>query len=346
MTIPTAIKRSSTPVPSQQKGSVGKAGSATAQKVDQALRRSPDAEQIYLFRKPGYKELSTQSPGSGAKKINADTRLFLRDLGIESLFDENPEARAAAEFVALSAQTMKEGEPFEVTPKFRAAVRTLADPSSGAFAAYLRREEKNQFLQEAGFGKNLLQRGKEKLKSDFVKTPFGAYALDDLAQRTNRAIAFGDRNNKSSVTQAPVKEDPLVELDVPGPAFQPVEDAEWRQRSDDWRKGSVKTTPQINAAVTAYVSQTYGGGNPFKGLSAAGQSVSNVLTYVTKGTTEKLAPGGRSTQALNQFNGITFKSRAEALHYLLWNTPFLTKAPATEANRFMKMYNELASAGL
>lgn len=357
MTIPTAIKRSSTPV-SQQQAPVEKKGSSTAQKVDQLLKRNPDAKQAFIFKGAGVKELSTKTPNwfkqtqkGGLDAINGDTRKFFHDLGVESLFHPDPAVREAATFVAQAAginqaaqvtgatQAAGGSGAFELTPKIRAAVRTLADPSSRAFAQYQQREEKDKFLSETGFGKSLVKRAQDKLKSDYVETPLGTYALDDLARRVDTTTARAE----AALVKA---DEPLVALDESAPAFQSMEDTEWRQRSDDWRKGNVKARPEVNAAVSAYASQTYGGENPFEARSSAGQPVSDLLTYITKGTTEKLAKGGRSTQPLNQFDGRTFGSRTEALHYLLWNTPFMVKVPPAEANRFTKMYKEFADKGL
>lgn len=290
-------------------------GSATAQKVDTVLSRNPKATQAFVFKAPGLRELSMVTPNwfkrwqTGMGAINRDTHRFFHKLGVENLFHPDRSVREAATFVAQAAE--KNGsDAFDVTPKLRAAVRTLADPASGAFERYQRREEKDQFLNETGFGNQLTALARQKLAS-------GAASAS-----------------------------PLVGLDGAASTFQPALPHELQDRYDAMRQGRVRSPRELDAAVTAYARQTYGGGNPFKAQSSAGQPVSDLLTFITTGVTDKLAKGGRSIQALNGFHGITFGSRTEALHHLLWNTPFLVRVPPAEANRFMKLYNELAKARL
>ncbi|WP_116957789.1 hypothetical protein [Hydrogenophaga borbori] len=313
MTQPTAIKRSSTPVTAPQVPV--DQGSATAQRVDRVLGRNPQAKQAFVFKLPGFRELSMATPNwfkrcqKGMDAINRDTHRFFHKLGVENLFHPDPTVREAATFVAQIAE--KNGsDAFDVTPKLRAAVRTLADPSSGAFQRFQHREEKDRFLKETGFGNQLTALARQKLAS-------GAASAS-----------------------------PLVELDAVVSAFHPALPHELQERYDAMRQGRVRWSRELDAAVTAYARQTYGGENPFEARSSAGQPVSDLLTFITTGGTEKLAKGGRSIQALNGFDGITFGTRTEALHHLLWNTPFLVRVPPAEANRFMKLYNELANAGL
>lgn len=316
MTRPTAIKRSSTPV-SPPQVPVDK-GSATAQKVDKVLSRNPKATQAFIFKGLGAKVLSTMAPPwfkgkkEGGPIAIGNTQQFFRDLGIESLFHPNPSVREAAELVAKPAVG---SGPYELTPEIRAAVRTLADPSSDALQRYREeRKAKDQFLSDTGFGKNLIRRAQEKLTSGPVTASEGPLAA--------------------------------LDADEPVPAFQPALPHELQKQYDKWRKAQVTAAPELDAAVTAYAHQTYGGGSPFEPRSPAGRSVSNLLTYITTGTEKEVVKGGREIQALNGFHGITFGSRTEALHHLLWNTPFLVRVPPTEANRFMKLYNELAKARL
>ncbi len=233
------------------------------------LSRNPQAKQAFVFKLPGFRELSMATPNwfkrcqKGMDAINRDTHRFFHKLGVENLFHPDPTVREAATFVAQIAE--KNGsDAFDVTPKLRAAVRTLADPSSGAFQRFQRREEKDRFLKETGFGNQLTALARQKLAS-------GAASAS-----------------------------PLVELDAVVSAFHPALPHELQERYDAMRQGRVRWSRELDAAVTAYARQTYGGENPFEARSSAGQPVSDLLTFITTGGTEKLAKGGAFDPSLER----------------------------------------------
>jgi hypothetical protein len=304
-------------------------GSATAKAADKALSKHPQAARVFLHKRFGTKALSFTPPNwlqrkLGGHRIDADTRDFFAQLGLDNLLHPDPGVRRAAACLFLGARP-GQGE-FEVTEGLRLAIKKLANPQDKSFDEY-------------------------QAQNDPPGIHLGALAFEkakELSRTTQPTPTPTQEPEPQAMVITPAKKPDLSEIDgllagvgpAPFAAATPYKLEEHYKRLT--RNHDAHTGPFSDADAVKEFTQQMRQAHDYHEPRAHGQ-VSDLVRFISSGNTEKLS--GNRLMPMNQLGDRKFEGpsgRLEALHHLCFNTSFLRDMKPGQAAFYMGLYNELA----
>ncbi len=312
-------------------------GSATAKAADKALSKHPQAARVFLHKRFGTKALSFTPPNwlqrkLGGHRIDADTRDFFAQLGLDNLLHPDPGVRRAAACLFAGARR-GQGE-FEVTEGLRLAVKKLANPLDKSFDEYQKQNDPP--------GNHLGALAFEKAK--------------ELSRTTQPTPTPTQEPEPQAMVITPAKKPDLSEIDGllagVGPAplpFATASESALKSHYDSLMRGPRTGPFQHEEAVAEFAMQVqhHVKANRQTELHTTGE-VSDLIKFIATGSKERWAGGG--IKSMNTLGGVTYEgtlkgdldARIRALHHLLFDTGFLRDLPQDYAAHYMGLYADLA----